>query len=49
MEYFCRIKGSNQATICSMCATGEITAEDACQQIMADNVVDAPQKGFVGW
>lgn len=49
MEYFCRIKGSNQATICSMCATGEITAEDACQQIMADNVVDAQQKGFVGW
>lgn len=49
MEYFCRIKGSNQATICSMCASGDITAEDACQQIMEDNVVDAQQKGFVGW
>lgn len=49
MEYFCRIKGSNQATICSMCAMGEITAEEACQQIMEDNVVDAQQKGFVGW
>lgn len=49
MEYYCRIKGSNQATICSMCASGDITAEEACQQIMADNVVDAQQKGFVGW
>lgn len=49
MEYYCRIKGSNQATICSMCASGEITPEDACQQIMDDNVVDAQQKGFPGW
>lgn len=49
MEYFCRIKGSNQATITSMVASAEITAEDGCQQIMDDNVVDAQQKGLAGW
>lgn len=49
MEYCCRIKGANQATICSMCASGEISAEEACRQIMEDNVIDAQQKGFPGW
>ena len=49
MEYFCRIKGSNQATITSMLASGEITPDDAVKQIMEDNLVDAQQKGIVGW
>ncbi len=49
MEYFCPIKGSNQATITSMISSGEITAEDGLQQIMEDNVVDAQQKGLEGW
>lgn len=46
MEYVCSIKGSNQATITSMVAMADITAEDACQQIAEDNVVDAQQKGL---
>jgi len=46
MEYVCSIKGSNQATITSMVATGSITAEDGCQQIAEDNVIDAQQKGL---
>lgn len=49
MEYFCRIKGSNQATITSMVSSAEITPEDAVEQIMEDNVVDAQQKGIPGW
>ncbi len=49
MEYLSPIKGSNQATITSMVCSGEITAEDALQQIMEDNVVDAQQKGLEGW
>lgn len=49
MEYFCPIKGSNQATITSMVCTAEITAEEAVQQIMEDNIVDAQQKGIEGW
>ncbi len=49
MEYFCPIKGSNQATICSMVASGEITAEEGVEQIAEDNIVDAQQKGLEGW
>lgn len=49
MEYFCRIKGSNQATITSMVSSAEITPEEGVKQIMEDNVVDAQQKGFPGW
>ena len=49
MEYSCSIKGANQPTICSMVASGSITAEDAAQQIADDNVIDAQQKGIEGW
>lgn len=46
MEYVCSIKGSNQATITSMVAMADITAEEGCEQIAEDNVVDAQQKGL---
>lgn len=49
MEYSCSIKGSNQPTICSMVASGSITAEEAAEQIADDNVIDAQQKGIEGW
>ena len=46
MEYFCKIKGSNQASICSMLAMASITPEEAVAQISEDNAVDAQQKGI---
>lgn len=49
MEYFCTIKGSNQATICSQVASGDITAEDAVAEIEKDNEIDAQQKGIPNW
>ena len=49
MEYFCTIKGSNQATICSQVASGDITPEEAVAEIEKDNEIDAQQKGIPNW
>lgn len=49
MEYFCTIKGSNQATICSQVASGDLTAEEAVLEIEKDNEIDAQQKGIPNW
>ena len=49
MEYFCSIKGSNQATICSQVASGQITPQEAVEVIEKDNEIDAQQKGLAGW
>ena len=49
MEYFCSIKGSNQATICSQVASGQITPQEAVEEIEKDNEIDAQQKGLAGW
>ena len=49
MEYYCTIKGSNQATICSQVASGQITPEEAVKEIEKDNEIDAQQKGIPNW
>lgn len=49
MEYQCSIKGSNQATICAMVASGTMTAKNAILEIEKDNAIDARDKGLIGW
>lgn len=49
MEYFCPIKGSNQATICSQVASGSITPEEGIKQIEEDNKITAKQLGLKDW
>lgn len=49
MEYQCDIKGSNQATICAMVASGMTTPEAAILEMEKDNAIDARDKGIPGW
>ncbi len=49
MEFFCPIKGSNQATICSQVAAGKITPEEAAKKIEEDNKISAKQLGLKDW
>lgn len=49
MEYQCDIKGSNQATVCAMVASGMMKPEAAVLEIEKDNAIDARDKGLAGW
>ncbi len=49
MEYYCPIKGANQASICIQVASGSITAEEAIKQIEEDNRISAEQLGLENW
>lgn len=49
MEYFCPIKGANQASICVQVASGTLTAEEGCAEIESDNELMAQQLGLENW
>ena len=46
MEYVCAIKGANLPNILAMCGTGELTPDEAVEQIEADFRLNAEQNGI---